>query len=110
MVGSTVDENVVERQYDEKLTTSRTSTPVIAGRSSRPRRGVRGVAASPSVDLLAGEQDEHVLEVRRAPLAVGRRAVGALDAEHRDARAGAARPEAGGAGRGLDLGERAGAP
>ena len=27
---STVDENVVDRQYDEKLTASRTSTPVSA--------------------------------------------------------------------------------
>ena len=32
---------MVERQKDEKLTTSRTSTPVSAGRSSRPSRGVR---------------------------------------------------------------------
>src|SRR3954452_6772518 len=38
MVGSTVAENVVERQYEEKLMTSRTSTPASAGRSRRRRR------------------------------------------------------------------------
>ncbi len=41
MVGSTVDEKVDERQYEEKFTTSRTSTPVIAGRSRRPIVDVR---------------------------------------------------------------------
>ena len=33
---STVEEKVADRQYDEKLTTSRTSTPVSAERSSLP--------------------------------------------------------------------------
>ena len=32
-----------------------------------------------SVDLLPGQEDEHVLEVRRAPLALGRVAVGAVE-------------------------------
>ena len=59
---------MLERQYEEKLTTSRTSTPVIAGRSSRPSRGRSRSAGS--FDLLAGQQDEDVLEVRRAPLAL----------------------------------------
>ena len=80
---------------------SRTSTPASAGRSSRPI--VR--LAHRSFDLLAGEQHEHVLEVRRAALALGRVAVRALDAEHRHRRAGAARVEARGARLGLDLGE-----
>ena len=35
---STVDENVEERQNEEKLTSSRTITPRSAARSSRPRR------------------------------------------------------------------------
>ena len=38
MVGSTVEENDTERQNEEKLMTSRTSTPIRAGRSSRPSR------------------------------------------------------------------------
>src|SRR5438093_298858 len=38
MVGSTVEEKVAERQYEEKFTTSRTRTPVSAGRSRRPMR------------------------------------------------------------------------
>ena len=63
--------------------TSRTSTPVSAGRSSRPRRWRR------SRDLLPGQQHEDVLEVRRAALALGRVAVGVAGSQTR--RAGAAR-------------------
>ena len=51
MVGSTVEENVAERQYEEKLTISRTRTPVIAGRSRRPiveaRAGCTAISRSP---------------------------------------------------------------
>ena len=70
MVGSTVEENVAERQYEEKLTISRTRTPVIAGRSRRPT--ALGGARAPSVDLLAGKEHEDVLEVR-GPLALDAR-------------------------------------
>src|SRR5690349_2647749 len=111
MVGSTVEENVVERQNEEKLMTSRTSTPASAGRSRRPSRRRRGRAravmrllrvratAQPSrskrsvwsCDFLAGQEDEDVLEVRGAALAVGRAAVGGVvEAQDRDRRAGAA--------------------
>ena len=37
-MGSTVEEKVVERQYEEKLMISRTSTPARAGRSRRRNR------------------------------------------------------------------------
>ena len=52
-----------------------------------------------------GEQDEDVLEVRGPALALGHAAVAALDAEHGDARPGAAGREAGGLRGGLGLGE-----
>src|SRR3954451_21365718 len=88
MVGSTVAEKVVERQYEEKLMTSRTSTPASAGRSSRRSRVARVVtcplrvrpATRPAVsdrsraslDLLARQQHEAVLGVRRPPLTLPR--------------------------------------
>ena len=50
----------------------------------------------PSGHLLSGEQDEDVLEVRRAALALGAVAVEVLGAQDRHARAGAARRPAAG--------------
>src|SRR5690349_20411995 len=116
MVGSTVAEKVVERQYEEKLMTSRTSTPASAGRSRRRRRGsitrllrVRPPAPAamsnpsvPSSDLFPGQQYEHVLEVRGPAMAVRHVPV---EAEDRDARARAPGGEAGGVRLGLDLGQ-----
>src|SRR4051812_49355905 len=95
--------------------TSRTSTPASAGRSRRPRRRRRTVAAlmrllrmaAPipttgsnetgwSCDFLPGQQHEHVLEVGGPALALGGVAV---EAQQRDRGTGAAGREA----RGLRL-------
>src|SRR4051794_17758329 len=59
--------------------TSRTSTPIRAGRSRRPMRG--------SGNFLTGQQHEDVLEVRRAPLPLV--AVGVEDADRGAGAAGA---------------------
>src|SRR5690349_14180038 len=75
---------------------SRTRTPIRAGRSRRP---------SFSGNLFSGQQDEDVLEVRRAALALV--AVGVQDA---DARAGAAGAVARGVGLLLHLQELRGRP
>ena len=73
-MGSTVDENALARQYEEKLIISRTSTPVERGaleRQAQAPRG-RGHAGGAHRDVLAGEQHEHVLQVGRAAHAIGR--------------------------------------
>ena len=94
---------------DEKLMTSRISTPVIAGGSRRRSRRRRRRLSRPtrSFDLLAGQQHEHVLEVgRRARSPSGSVAVGASARRIATARArcGASRCRPLGAPR-LDLGE-----
>src|SRR6266576_5440980 len=132
-----VEEKVLARQYEEKLTTSRTRTPVSAGRSRRPScadsaaltasspevqrvdrsfqtdarakpvRPENGVASAASFDLLAGQEHEDVLQVGRTPLALEGMAV-RVDAEDRDARPGAAGAQTRLGCLGLDLGEARG--
>src|SRR4051812_42029273 len=92
--------------------TSRTSTPASAGRSRRPSRRRRTVAALMrplrvavptltmgsnetgwSCDFFTCQEHEHVLEIGRAPLALGRIAV---EAQQRHGGSGAAGGKTGG--------------